>query len=151
FAVAHTVNPKMPTGTAAFFEPPGNSAEEIVLEFTLPPGPPLVGKIVRQLTFPQGQPVVIETLLDAVRKKYGQENFPRAQTRTWLFDADGKLITRQLSDKEQYCIPANVFDGWGFHGGGQMPDGDDVRGDAGGASVFGTSAEQSNSERQLIC
>lgn len=133
---------------ARTLEPPAGGMEQIALEFTLPPSPPLVGKIIRTVTFPQGQPVVITTLLDAMRKKYGQENFPRAQVRAWLFGADGKLITRQLNDREQYCIPADVYNGMGNF---QMPVGNNPVGDAGSVNLSGTAAQQGNSERQLVC
>jgi len=131
YVVAHTVGvPRYPNTPPPYTLPDG-SADEIVLEFTIPPSPPLVGKIVRQVTFATGQPVVASNLVDALRKKYGQENFSDGSSRHWVFDSSGQLMARPLDRAEKNCLPSGPFDGFGWGGGGLMPGGD-LSGDAPG-------------------
>jgi len=79
------------------------SAERIGIEFAIPPSPPVVIKIVREVTFPNGQPVVASTLINGLRKKYGQE--VPAPMLTWVFDTAGKPITRPLTGAAGACVP----------------------------------------------
>jgi hypothetical protein len=67
------------------------SADEIVLEFTIPPSPPLLAKIARRVTFATGQPVMASVLIEAAEKKYGKENLNANNSLYWIFDASGKL------------------------------------------------------------
>jgi hypothetical protein len=76
----------------------------IVIEFTTPPNPPLVARISRGLVFPTGQSVLTSTLLDGLRKKYGQDQDTTGGTTiVWLYGPDGKLLERQLNDREKIC------------------------------------------------
>ena len=111
FAVAHTVgaqaNPLSPIPfTLADF-----SSDVIALEFTTPPSPPLVGKITREVNFPQ--PVAASNLMDALRKKYGQDNYQGGTGLVWVFDSSGKLLARRLTSSERGCVPGSPFDGLG--------------------------------------
>lgn len=75
--------------------------EWIALRFTTPPNPPLVAKIVRYTGFPASQPVMVSNLLDSLRKKYGQDNLDDGGIRAWVYDSNGKLLTRSLSSLEK--------------------------------------------------
>jgi len=88
---AHTLNTNTNKGPV----------EWIALRFTTPPNPPLVAKIVRYTGFPVGQPVMASTLLGSLRKKYGQDNMDDGSYRGWVYDNNGKLLTRTLSSLEK--------------------------------------------------
>ena len=110
YAVAHTVGaPRGPNPTP--FVLADGSADVIVIEFTIPPSPPLVARIVREVTFPRGQLVVASNLLDALRKKYGQESLQGIAT-SWVFDSAGKVVSRPLQGDERYCLPNGARFGW---------------------------------------
>jgi hypothetical protein len=110
FAVAHTVGaPRGPNPTP--FTLADYSWDVIVIEFSVPPSPPLVGRIVREVGFPQGQLVVAANLLDALRKKYGPESLQGIAT-SWVFDATGKLVSRPLRAEERSCLPNGARFGW---------------------------------------
>jgi len=81
YTLAHTTHPTVQTT----YTLPDASQELIALEFTTPPNPPLVAKIVRYVGFAAGQPVPASTLVDALRQKYGQENFSDGVSRFWIF------------------------------------------------------------------
>ena len=126
--VAHTVNPRIVGGPGGFNQMDGSS-EEIVIEFTTPPSPALVAKITRQVVFPGDQPVPALNLLDSLRKKYGQESFSDGVSRDWIYDSNGKLVTRTVQTPERACLPQNTSEGFPN---GQMPTADDVtRGNGG--------------------
>jgi hypothetical protein len=122
YAVAHTVGLRPNPNFPALFTLADGSSEVIVIEFTIPPSPPLVGKIVREVTFPQRQPVVGSNLLDALRKKYGQES-PQGNYSTWVFDSAGKSVSRPLQGPEAGCLPSQPFGGFGWPG---MPSHNDM-------------------------
>jgi hypothetical protein len=128
-AVAHTVGVPKFSGWLPPFNLADGSSDEIVLEFTTPPNSPLVGKITREVIFPAGQPVLASTLLESLRQKYGQENFSNGMTRVWIYDANGKLLTRALSHDEMACLPENTAQGFPD---GHLPTADDVSKDRGG-------------------
>jgi hypothetical protein len=110
YAVAHTVGaPRGPNPTP--FVLADGSSDVIVIEFTIPPSPPLVAKVVREVTFPRGQLVVASNLLDALRKKYGQESL-RGIATSWVFDSAGKPVSRPLQGDERYCLPNGARFGW---------------------------------------
>jgi hypothetical protein len=88
---AHTLNANTNKGPV----------EWIALRFTTPPNPPLVAKIVRYTGFPVGQPVMASNLLGSLRKKYGQDNMDDGNYRGWVYDNNGKLLTRTLSSLEK--------------------------------------------------
>jgi hypothetical protein len=84
---------------------PSNSQkgyEYIILEFTQPPSPPLVSKIERHVAMPVGQPVMASSMLESLRKKYGQDNFSTSDARAWIYDLSGKLPVR-LPKTAVYC------------------------------------------------
>jgi hypothetical protein len=122
----------------------------IVIEFTIPPSPPLVGKVVRQITFPNGQPVVASNLVEALRKKYGQEHHSEVGL-VWAFDAAGKPVTRPLQGAERFCEPSNPFDGFAWSGGGQMPGADDMARNSTGRIDLGTTRDEDSTERSAAC
>jgi hypothetical protein len=88
---AHTLNANTNKGPV----------EWIALRFTTPPNPPLVAKIVRYTGFPVGQTVMASNLLGSLRKKYGQDNMDDGSYRGWVYDNNGKLLTRTLSSLEK--------------------------------------------------
>lgn len=75
--------------------------EWIALQFTTPPNPPLIAKIVRYTGFPASQPVMVANLLDSLHKKYGQDNLDDGGIRAWVYDSNGKLLTRTLNSLEK--------------------------------------------------
>ncbi len=117
FAVAHTVGRQANPLSPVPYTLADGSSDAIMMEFTIPPSPPLVGQIVRTVTFPEGQPVVASTLLGALEKKYGQEIVAEAYTRAWVFDASGKLLTRRLTQPEHSCFSGTGFDAFGYGSG----------------------------------
>jgi hypothetical protein len=153
FLVAHTVNPRIVGGPGGFNQPDASS-EEIVMEFTTPPNPPMVGKVTRVVIFPSGQPVLATTLLDAMRHKYGEENFADGVSRDWIFDASGKLLSRTVSNEERACLPQSTT--LGFPN-GLLPTADDVIRGVGGNITLATTAMNEAStglmipERRAIC
>ena len=80
----------------------GKGYEYISLEFTQPPSPPLVSKIVRYIAMPPSQPLMASTLLESLRKKYGQYNFSQNGPLAWIYDLSGKLPVR-LPNTAAYC------------------------------------------------
>jgi hypothetical protein len=89
------------------------------MQFTLPPGPPLLAKVVRYTGFVVGQPVMASNLLDSLHKKYGQNNYSYGgDALGWVYDSNGKLLTR-VSSPQGIC----AGDGYatGVPGGGPIP------------------------------
>jgi hypothetical protein len=153
--VAHTVGVPKFSGWLPPFNLADGSSDEIVLEFTTPPNAPLVGKITREIIFPTGQPVLASTLLDSLRKKYGQENFSNGITRVWIYDASGKLLTRALSHDEMACLPENTAEGFPD---GHVPTADDVSKDRGGTLTLASTTMNETAaslsilpERRAVC
>lgn len=114
YVLAHTVG----TVTDAYQLPDGRQlngfyradtgSDVIQIEFTTPPNPPLVAKIVRTVMFPQGHPVYASKLLTALREKYGHENVLSSGSmgdtvRKWIYGPDGHLLRRQLTENERFC------------------------------------------------
>jgi hypothetical protein len=142
WVIAHTVRAAGSTDS---------SMETIALEFTTPPSPPLVAKAARFVQFPNGQPVLLGTLLDGLHKKYGPENGMLNDNRVWIFDTNGKPVTRYLTPDERVCDPGNWV--WDFPG-------QDIRGgesysgaDSGGIQLHSGEMEESNirAERHAVC
>ena len=93
--------------------------EWIAMQFTLQPGPPLLEKVVRYTGFVNTQPVMTSNLLQSLQKKYGQQNYTqRGDSVGWVYDSNGKLLTR-VTDPEGIC----ASDGFatGVPGGGSGP------------------------------
>src|SRR5262249_3774811 len=143
WVIAHSVRAGSPN---SFYQPDG-SAESIGLEFTTPPNPPLVSKVARYVQFPSGKPVLLGTLLDALHKKYGPENFALNGNLVWVFDANGKQLTRFLTQAEKGCDPGNYV--WDFPG----QDIRGVSGSDGAISLTENEMEEFNVryERHLAC
>jgi hypothetical protein len=99
---------KVPLWIFAHSPQQGYGAENIGLEFTTPPNPPLVAKVGRYVSFPNGQPVLQTTLVDALDKKYGAENSADGQLRLWVYDTAGKPVNRFLTRPEGVCNPGNI-------------------------------------------
>ena len=71
------------------------SADLIEADVTLPPGKPVVWRVVRTLRFPQGKEQPITNLMAALREKYGPESFvvkSNIPTPNWFFDEHGKVV-----------------------------------------------------------
>lgn len=85
-------------------DPLKGPVEYIAMQFTTPPNHPVVAKIVRYTAFTAGQPVQASNLLDALRKKYGQDNYvPVGSHRAWVYDSAGKLLTN-VSGPQGGCV-----------------------------------------------
>jgi hypothetical protein len=138
--VAHTVG----ASPTSFYQKDG-SAEVIGIEFTTPPSHSVVAKIVRQVTFPTSQPVMASNLIDALHKKYG-ENESTVSERVWVFDANGKPITEPLPSPQNSCLPADPAMGFPMGLNGYDP----TR-DYDGIALGSTNEEQSAAERRGIC
>ena len=92
------------------------ASETVDLMFTTPPGDPEVWLIYRDYEFPTSQKPSSQTVMDALRKKYGPETIPPGspvgeQTLTWVFDPQGKLITAGGQQLNTTC--ESVFGGAG--------------------------------------
>jgi hypothetical protein len=75
-----------------------HATESVQLMFTTPPGQPEAWLIYRDYQFPTSQKPSSQTVMDALRKKYGPETIPPGspvgeQTLIWVFDPQGKLIS----------------------------------------------------------
>jgi len=75
--------------------------EWIAMQFTMPPGPPLLAKVQRFTGFLVSQPVMTSNLVESLRKKYGQDNYA-STGRGWVYDSNGKLLTR-VSNLQGIC------------------------------------------------
>jgi len=75
--------------------------EWIAMQFTMPPGPPLLAKVQRFTGFLVSQPVMTSNLVESLRKKYGQDNYA-STGRGWGYDSNGKLLTR-VSNLQGIC------------------------------------------------
>ncbi len=93
--------------------------EWIAMQFTVPPGPPLLAKVHRYTGFANGQPVMASNLLQSLRKKYGQENYTATVT-GWVFDSNGKLLTR-VSNLQGSCAHSGYASGVAGGGSGPHP------------------------------
>jgi hypothetical protein len=115
--VAEEQYPLIPRYAIAHTGPTITSGDDLIwIQFTTPPNPPLVESITREVMFPQGHPIFASTLLAGLRKKYGQENVPSGANNlpVWVYGPDGKLLQRQLTQRERYCgmatpIYPNIF------------------------------------------
>lgn len=92
--------------------PQTGQVEGTVVEFTTPPGHPVVEEVQRYIIFPLGQPVLSSNLGAALRKKYGQENSGSPDQPVWVYDSNGKLLTR-MSGTETSCGPGGNLYGVG--------------------------------------
>jgi hypothetical protein len=122
--------------------------EWIAMQFTLPPGPPLLAKVVRYTGFVVGQPVMASNLLDSLHKKYGQDNAAVAgDSIGWVYDSNGKLLTR-VSSPQAVC----AGDGYanGVPGGQALPH--PPPGESGASvSLTSTSDTQRGQETKPVC
>jgi hypothetical protein len=103
--IAHTV------GVANFHNASDGSAEVIAVQFTTPPARSVVSKVVREVTFPRGQPVPAANLRDALHKKYGDLEDSESASMVWGFDASGKLLAKPWPAAALPCRPANPWTG----------------------------------------
>jgi hypothetical protein len=122
--------------------------EWIAMQFTLPPGPPLLAKVQRYSGFVVGQPVMAANLLQSLRKKYGQDNVAVAgDSIGWVYDSNGKLLTR-VSSPQAVC----AGDGYanGVPGGQAVPH--PPPGESGASvSLTSTSDTQRGQETKPVC
>jgi hypothetical protein len=138
--VAHNLG-----ATPNSFRRKDGSAEVIGIEFTTPPSHSVVAKIVRQVTFPTDQPVMASNLIDALHKKYGEDENTSTE-RVWVFDATGKPITGTLPSPQNSCLPVDPAMGVPI----QITAYDPAQ-DYGGIALGSTQEEQSAAERRGIC
>ncbi len=89
--------------------------EWIAMQFTLPPGPPLLAKVQRYTGFVASQPVMASNLVQSLRKKYGQDNYGGDM---WVYDSNGKLLTR-VGNPQETCAHDGMATG--VPGGGSGP------------------------------
>jgi hypothetical protein len=92
--------------------------EWIAMQFTLPPGPVLLAKVQRYTGFVNSQPVMASNLLQSLRKKYGQDNYSGGAGIGWVYDSNGKLLTR-VSNAQGICAGNGLATG--VPGGGSGP------------------------------
>lgn len=91
-------------------------SEQVAIDFSYPPSPGYVVSVARTMTFASGQQPLADNLIAGLRKKYGAETFGQmpkgaavAQSLTWIFDAQGKLISAgQLPNQNQTLCAATV-------------------------------------------
>lgn len=157
YAVARTVGVRRYPSYPVPFQLPDGSSDVIVMEFTTPPNPPLVARISRRVVFPSGKPVLASTLLAALQKKYGQDNFSHGN-RIWIYDANGKLLNRQLTAKENVCGAAYPIadtyafgDQWGMPKPDNVKDGPQVGWDSGARAHSYISASGNSLEINPVC
>jgi hypothetical protein len=109
YAVAHT------PGRGSSFMAADNSSDQILIEFSTPPSAPMVVRVIRYVSFPNGQPLVSATLSDSLVKKYGaiSEHGPAL---VWVYDAQGRHVAGAA---EPFCSSA----GYAYYEapGGQPP------------------------------
>jgi hypothetical protein len=91
--------------------------EWIAMQFTLPPGPPLLAKVQRYTGFLASQPVLASNLIESLRKKYGQAN---SQGNMWVYDSNGKLLTR-VGNPQEGCAHDGMATGVAGGGSGPHP------------------------------
>src|ERR1700730_16640503 len=87
------------------------------MQFTLPPGPPLLAKVQRYTGFLASQPVLASNLIESLRKKYGQAN---SQGNMWVYDSNGKLLTR-VGNPQEGCAHDGMATGVAGGGSGPHP------------------------------
>ena len=91
-----------------------HSSEYIIVEFTLPPNPPVVARVYRKVTFADGQAVAAGTLISALQKKYGTEYRANSIYHYWLYQTTGQPVTAPLSGSAANCnTVAGTNDGSG--------------------------------------
>jgi hypothetical protein len=78
--------------------------EAIEADLTLPPNQQVVYFLSRTLQFPASATPTIDSLLDALKKKYGPPTFDyvkmiAAPKLKWIFDSEGKLLTQDQAGK----------------------------------------------------
>jgi len=91
--------------------------EWIAMQFTLPPGPPLLAKVQRYTGFVASQPVMASNLVESLRKKYGQAN---SEGNMWVYDSNGKLLTR-VGNPQETCAHDGMATGVAGGGSGPHP------------------------------
>ena len=96
--------------------------EWIAMQFTMLPGPPLLAKVQRFTGFLASQPVMTSNLVESLRKKYGQDNYA-STGRGWVYDSNGKLLTR-VSNLQGIC--AGDAMATGVPGGGATHEGSET-------------------------
>lgn len=100
WVIAHTVGPVR----NFFAAPPSYAGEVVAVEFTTPPARAVAARIIREVTFPDREPVTASTLIEALHQKYGATEAVSSDNRTWVYDSAGKVIPR-LSDSVARCVP----------------------------------------------
>ena len=86
---------------------PDHSQEYIIIEFTLPPNPPIVDRIYRKVMFADGKGVTNGTLMSAMESKYGKETNINANSYHWMFLNSGQPVTKPLSGTNTECESVN--------------------------------------------
>ena len=86
---------------------PDHHQEQIVIEFTLPPNPPVVDRVYRRIQFADGQSVAAGNLISALQKKYGAENSVNAIWHYWIYETNAHPVTAPLPRNAATCRNVN--------------------------------------------
>jgi hypothetical protein len=86
---------------------PDHSQEYIIIEFTLPPNPPVVDRVYRKVMFADGKGTANGTLVSAMETKYGKETNINANSYHWMFLNNGQPVTKPLSGTNAACESVN--------------------------------------------
>ncbi|MGB6694615.1 MAG: hypothetical protein WBE56_10555, partial [Terracidiphilus sp.] len=86
---------------------PDHSQEYIIIEFTLPPNPPVVDRVYRRVMFADGKGAANGTLVKAMEAKYGTETNINAISYHWMFLNNGEPVTKPLSGTNAACESVN--------------------------------------------
>jgi hypothetical protein len=86
---------------------PDYSQEYIIIEFTLPPNPPVVDRVYRKVMFAGGKGAANGTLVKAMETKYGTETNINANSYHWMFLNSGQPVTQPLTGTNAACEVVN--------------------------------------------
>ena len=86
---------------------PDYSQEYIIVEFTLPPNPPVVDRVYRKVMFAGGKGAANGTLVSAMEAKYGKETNINANSYHWMFLNSGQPVTMPLGGTNAACESVN--------------------------------------------
>jgi len=95
---------KVPRFLATIAPPASDgSLDSVLMEFTTPPGAPVLARIYRKVQFPNGKPVAVPTLVQALEKKYGSELVVNSSYHEWIFQTNGQPVTHPLTGAAVAC------------------------------------------------
>jgi hypothetical protein len=86
---------------------PDHSQEYVIVEFTLPPNPPVVDRVYRKVMFADGKGAANGTLTSAMESKYGKETNINANSYHWMYQNNGQRVTKALTGTNAACEQVN--------------------------------------------